>query len=82
MLGRLRGGISDFVAAGPQIQLRFVQAVPHELRQQLNERAIDLIIIAPMPKLESRRLVQEWLWEERLFLALPTDHALKQSAVK
>lgn len=82
MLGRLRAGISDFMAASPQIQLRFVEAVPHELRRQLNERAIDLMVVAPMPKLESRTLLQERLWEERLFLALPADHDFaKQTAV-
>lgn len=83
MFGRLRAGIAAFIAAGPQVELRFVEAVPHELRRQLNERTIDLMIVAPMPKLQSRRLVQERLWDERLFLALPADYALaKKDAVK
>ena len=82
IVGRLRAGIADFIAAGPQIQLRLVEALPQELRRQLNERAIDLMIVAPTPKLESRTLVQEQLWDERLFLALPADHAFaKQAAV-
>lgn len=82
ILGKLRAGIVDFIAAGPQIQLRFVEAVPHELRRQLNERAVDLMIVAPTPRLESKTLAQERLWDERLFLALPADHTLaKQDAV-
>lgn len=82
ILGRLRAGIADFIGASPQIQLRFVEAVPQELRRQLNERAIDLMIVAPIPRLESKTLTQERLWDERLFLALPADHAFaKQTAV-
>ncbi len=82
VFGRLRAGIADFTATAPQIHLRLVEAVPQELRRQLNERTIDLMIVAPIPRLASRALAQERLWDERLFLALPADHALaKQTAV-
>ena len=80
ILGRLRGGVADFTATGPRIQLRLVEAGPQELRRQLNERAIDLMIVAPIPTLESRTLAQERLWDERLFLALPADHAVAKHA--
>lgn len=56
MFGRLRAGMAAFIAASPQIELRFVEAVPYELRRQRNECATDLMIVAPTPKLQSRRL--------------------------
>ena len=80
VLGPLRAGIADFIAASPQVRLRLVEAGPQDLRRQLNERAIDLMIVAPTPRLESKTLVQERLWEERLFLALPADHAIARQA--
>lgn len=80
ILGKLRAGIANFTSVGPQIRLRFVEAVPQELRRQLNERAIDLMIVAPTPKLESKTLEQERLWDERLFLALPADHLFAKQA--
>lgn len=73
--GLLRAGIANFTAASPQVRLRLVEALPGELHRQLNERAIDLMIVALMPELESKTLVQERLWEERLILALPSSHA-------
>lgn len=76
ILGKLRVGIADFISASPQIQLRLVEAVPQELRRRLNERAIDLMIVAPIPRLESTSLMQERLWDERLFLALAAHHAV------
>ena len=40
------------------------------------------MIVAPTPRLESKTLAQERLWDERLFLALPADHAFAtQTAV-
>ncbi len=74
--GPLRAGIADFTAASPQVRLRLVEALPGELHRQLNERAIDMMIVALMPTLESKALVQEHLWDEQLVVALPADHAL------
>ena len=38
------------------------------------------MIVAPTPRLESKTLVQERLWDERLVMALPSDHALAEKA--
>ena len=82
LLGPLRAGIAAFIAASPHVHLRFVEASPQDLRRQLTERAIDFMIVAPTPRLESTTLVQERLWQERLVLALPADHAFaRQTAV-
>ncbi len=72
--GRLRAGLAAFHAAGPDIRLRMVEALPGELNRQLNERALDLIIVALLPELASRALEQEHLWAERLVVALPAAH--------
>lgn len=61
VLGPLRAGIADFIVTSPQVSLRFVEAGSQELRRQLNERVIGLMIVAPIPKLESKSLVQERL---------------------
>lgn len=74
--GPLRAGIASFVEASPHVGLRLVEALPTELHRQINEREIDLMIVTMMPKLESKALVQERLWEERLAVALPETHAL------
>ena len=81
VLGPLRAGLADFIATSPQVRLRFVEAGPQDLRRQLNERAIDLMIVAPAPRLESKALEQERLWDEWLVMALPADHALAEKAV-
>lgn len=78
--GPVRAGIAEFAATSPQVRLRLVEALPGELHRQLNERAVDMMIVALMPRLESKTLVQERLWEERLILALPADHALARQA--
>lgn len=78
--GPLRAGIADFTAASPQVRLRLVEALPGELHRQLNERAIDMMIVALIPTLESKTLVQEHLWDEQLIVTLPTDHALGRKA--
>ena len=75
LTGPLRADIADFTAASPQVRLRLVEASPQDLRRKLSERAIDLMIVAPTPRLESKMLVQERLWDERLVVALPADHA-------
>ncbi len=80
LLGPLRSGIAGFIATSPQVRLRLVEAGPQDLRRQLTERAIDLMIVAPAPRLESKTLAQERLWEERLIMALPADHALVEKA--
>ncbi len=83
LLGPLRAGIADFITTSPEVHLRLVEAGPQELRRQLNDRAIDLMIVAPTPKLESKALIQERMWDERLVVALPADHALcRQAAVR
>ena len=80
VLGPLRAAIADFIATSPQVRLRLVEGAPQDLRRQLNERAIDLMIVAPTPRLESKTLEQERLWDERLFLALPADHLFAKQA--
>ena len=80
LLGPLRAGIADFIAAGPQVRLRLVEAGPQGLHQQLNERAVDLMIVAPTPGRERRTLVQERLWDERLVVALRSDHPFSEQA--
>ena len=70
-LGPLRSGIADFIATSSQVRLRLVEAGPQDLRRQLAERAIDLMIVAPTPRLESKTLEQERLWDDRLVMALP-----------
>lgn len=74
--GPVRAGIAEFAATSPQVRLRLVEALPGELHRQLNERAIDMMIVTLMPRLESKTLVQEHVWEERLIIALPAGHAL------
>lgn len=78
--GPLRAGIADFIAASPQVRLRLVEALPGALHRQLTEQAIDLMVVALMPELKSKMLVQERLWDERLTIALPADHLLTQQA--
>ena len=80
LTGPLRAGIANFKAKSSQVRLRLVEALPGELHRQLNERAIDIMIVALMPKLESKTLVQEHQWDERLVMALPADHPLAQQA--
>lgn len=75
-LGPLRSGIADFIIESPQVRLRFVEASLGELHRQLNERAIDLMIVELVPHLETVTLVQERLWTERLLVALPSKHVL------
>lgn len=78
--GPLRSAIGEFAAASPDVRLRLVEALPAELNRQLNERAIDLMIVALMPKLGSKTLVHERLWNERLIVALPEEHAFTRKA--
>ncbi len=78
LAGPLRAGIAAFSAASAQVRLRLVEALPGELHRQLNERSIDFFVVALMPQLESKSLVQERLWDERLVIALPADHVLVQ----
>ena len=78
IVGPLRAGIADFTAQSPQVRLRMVEALPGELHRQLNERAVDIMVVALMPKLDSKMLVQERFWDERLFLALPAHHPYAQ----
>lgn len=80
ILGPLRAGIANFITASPLVRLRLVEASPQDLRRQLHERAIDLMIVAPTPKLESKTLAQEQLWDERLVVAMPADHAFAKKA--
>lgn len=80
IFGPLRAGIAAFIAISPQVRLSLIEAGPQDLRRQLNERAIDLMIVAPTPRLESKTLEQERLWDERLVMALPADHALAGKA--
>ncbi len=78
--GRLRAGLAAFHAAGPDIRLRMVEALPGELYRQLNERAIDLMIGAALSDYPNAMLVQESLWDERLVVALPARHELAANA--
>ena len=78
--GPLRAAIADFITASPLVRLRLVERGPQDLRRQLNEHAIDLMIVAPTPRLESKALVQERLWDERLVTALPANHPLAKEA--
>ena len=79
VFGPLRSGIAAFKAASPQVRLQLLETEPEDLRRQLNERAINLMIVAPAPKLESKALVQERLWDEPLVVALPTDHSIARN---
>lgn len=72
--GPLRAGVADFTAASPDVGLRMVEALPGELHRQLNERAIDLMIVALTPELMSNALEQDHLWDETLIVALRADH--------
>ena len=78
--GRLRAGLAAFHAAGPDIRLRMVEALPGELYRQLNERAIDLMLGAALLNHANAMLVQEPLWDERLVVALPAQHELAANA--
>lgn len=78
--GPLREGISAFIAASPEVRLQMVEALPGELHRQLNERTIDLMVVAFLPDLASKTLEQEQLWTERLVVALPTTHNLADHA--
>lgn len=74
--GPLREGISAFIAASPEVRLQLVEAHPGELYRQLNERTIDLMVVAFLPSLASNIFEQEQLWTERLIVALPAAHDL------
>ena len=54
LAGPLRAGIAAFRLASPQVRLRLVEALPAVLHRQMNERAIDFLVVALMPKLESK----------------------------
>ncbi len=74
--GPLRAGLADFHRAAPAVRLRLVEGLPGELHRRLNERDIDLMIAALMPRLDGGGLIQETLWHERLHVALPVSHPL------
>ncbi|PZU10750.1 LysR family transcriptional regulator [Sphingomonas sp.] len=78
--GPLRDGITAFAADRPDVGLRLVEAFPHELHRQLNDRLIDLMFVTFLPDLTSTALVQETLWEERMIVALREDHQLAGKA--
>ena len=78
--GQLRTGLAAFHAAGPDIRLRMVEALPGELYRQLNERGIDLMIGAALSDHINPMLVQESLWDERLVVAMPAQHELAANA--
>ncbi len=74
--GPLRAGLGAFRQASPEVRLRIVEGLPGDLRRDLNERNIDLMIAALLPALPGSSVEQELLWEEPLVAALPTGHAL------
>ncbi|MBY0305352.1 MAG: LysR family transcriptional regulator [Sphingomonas sp.] len=74
--GPFRAGLADFAASSSEVELRLVEGLPGDLHQQLNERAIDLVVAGLLPDLASTTIVQQKLWEERLVTALHVDHAL------
>ena len=78
--GRLRSGVSAFVAASPDVRLQMVEGLPSELHRQLNERTIDLFVAAFVPDFGSKTLEQEQMWTERLLVALPASHDLANRA--
>jgi len=74
--GPLRSAIANFCRTSPEVRLRLVEGLPGELHRRLNERDIDLMIVALMPLLHGGGLAQETLWHERLHVALPVSHRL------
>ena len=74
--GPLLAGIDEFREARPDVDLRFVEAAPGELYRQLNERTIDIMFGALLPKLAGGSNLQERLWDEQLFVGLRDDHPL------
>lgn len=74
--GPLRAALSNFTRASPDVRLHMVEDFPGDLYRQLNERAVDLIVVGLMPKLASKDIETEALWEERLILALPSTHPM------
>ena len=70
----LRVAITEFARRSPQVVLCLAEALPDELHRRLNARAIDLMVVTLLPKLQSRLLMQERLWDEKLVLALPSGH--------
>ena len=72
--GALRAGIAGFVSACPDVSLRMVEGPSGELYRQLNERSVDMMIVALMPTLANTLLARERLWDERLIVALPSNH--------
>ncbi len=79
-VGRLRAGVSAFVADRPEVRLQIVEGLPGELHRQLNERTLDLFVAAFVPDLASKALVQEQMWTERLIAGVPADHDLASRA--
>ncbi|WP_082594900.1 LysR family transcriptional regulator [Sphingomonas sp. Root710] len=74
--GPLCDGIAAFAAERPDVRLRLIEALPHELHRQLNERTIDVMFVALLPDLSSATIVQERLWDERMLVALPDRHPM------
>lgn len=74
--GALGVGLKEFIALQPDVQLRFVEAIPGELYRQVNERSVDIIFTGLLPDLTNGPNAQERLWSEPLVVALRDDHPL------
>lgn len=72
----LRTGIVRFAARAPDVRLLLVEDSPRALSEQLQSRALDLIVTPSIPPLDDPRFDQEVLWEERLVAVIAADHAL------
>jgi len=74
--GPLHAGIKEFRQSRPDVELRFEEGSATDLHRQLNERTIDIMFAAHLPDLSGGPNIQERLWDERLFAAMPHDHPL------
>jgi LysR family hydrogen peroxide-inducible transcriptional activator len=70
--------VPELHALHPQLKLYVREELPHALPRGLIEGQHD-IIIAPLP-VEQAGLEHSVIFEETLYLALPTDHPLAQSS--
>jgi LysR family hydrogen peroxide-inducible transcriptional activator len=79
--GPFRRALIDLAQGSPEIDVQLFEAHPADLHRQLNERTIDLVIAACVPNVASATISAAQLWQDRLFVGVPSDHDLAGKAL-
>ncbi|MBR1187357.1 LysR family transcriptional regulator [Bradyrhizobium sp. AUGA SZCCT0160] len=72
--GNLREMLSDFSRRFPQIEMAAIERSPVGLNKCLRSKTVDVIIIPG--RIRSSDFEFRSLWDERIFVSLPREHAL------